>query len=190
MSPLSRFHVETRTEVTGRTLNGYAAVFNQYAGFGAYLETLAPTAFDATLTDPATDVRAFYQHDSAMVLGRQSSGTLRLSTDTQGLHFELDIPNTTYGNDLRELVSRGDLTGASFAFIAGEEDWGATPDGRDLRTHLSVHRLIEVSPVSIPAYSGTEVHLRSLADITPTVAETRRSQLIRARARALKGTNH
>jgi HK97 family phage prohead protease len=183
MQAISRFHIETRSEITGRKLTGYGAVFDQFAHFGSFLERLAPTAFDAALADPATDVRAFYQHDSAMLLGRQSSGTLRLSTDSHGLHFELDIPDTSYGNDLRELVARGDLTGSSFAFVAGEEDWGSTPDGRDLRTHVSVSRLIEVSPVSIPAYSGTEIHLRSLAELP---AESRHSQLIRARARVTR----
>jgi hypothetical protein len=176
------FAVEVRSEISGNTLSGYAAVYAQYADFGSYLETLAPTAFNAVLADPATDVRSFYQHDSALLLGRQSSGTLRLSTDSAGLHFELDIPDTSYGRDVRELVARGDLTGMSFGFIAGQEEWGHTPDGRELRSHISVSRLIEVSPVSIPAYSGTSVQLRSLADI-PQQAIDGRTQIIRAKAR-------
>ena len=186
-----RFAVELRSQISGNRLSGYASVFNQYADFGSYLETLASTAFDAILADPATDVRSFYQHDSAMLLGRQSSGTLRLSTDSTGLHFDLDIPDTSYGKDLRELVSRGDLTGMSFGFIADQEDWSRLRDGRELRTHTSVARLIEVSPVSLPAYQGTSIQLRSLTDI-PAVTETRQSQLIRARARASlsKGTTH
>jgi HK97 family phage prohead protease len=174
--------VELRSEIAGNTLTGYAAVFGQYADFGSYLETLATTAFSAVLADPATDVRSYYQHDSSRLLGRQGSGTLRISTDTTGLHFELDIPDTTDGRDLRELVSRGDLTGMSFGFVAGQEEWGSVPDGRELRTHASVARLIEVSPVSRPAYAGTSVQLRNFADIT-TPAIDGRSQLIRARAR-------
>lgn len=190
MSEIQLRSIELRSEVAGDKLTGYASVFGQYADFGSYLETLAPSAFDAALVDPATDVRSYYQHDSARLLGRQGSGTLRLSTDTTGLHFELDIPDTSDGRDLRELVTRGDLTGMSFGFIAGLEESGNTPDGRHLRTHVSVARLIEVSPVSRPAYAGTSVQLRSLSDL-PAVAETRRSQLIRARARQQKGTtNH
>ncbi|PEG33228.1 HK97 family phage prohead protease [Mycolicibacterium agri] len=176
------FSVELRSEISGNTLSGYAAVFGAYADFGSYLETLAPTAFDAALADPANDVRAYYQHDSSMLLARQSSGTLRLRTDSTGLHFDLHIPDTSYGHDLRELVRRGDLSGMSFGFIAGQEDWGRTPDGRELRTHTSVARLVEVSPVTAPAYSATSVQLRSLADI-PLPATDGRTQLIRARAR-------
>jgi HK97 family phage prohead protease len=168
------------SEIRGNTLSGFAAVFEQYAPMGSYLETLARSAFDATLTDPANDVRSFYQHDTARLLGRQSSGTLKLSTDSAGLHFELDIPDTSDGRDLRVLVDRGDLSGMSFGFIAGQEDWGQTPDGRDLRTHISVARLIEVSPVSLPAYAGTSVQLRSLTDI-PAQAIDGRTQMFRAR---------
>ncbi|MFN6550665.1 HK97 family phage prohead protease [Mycolicibacterium septicum] len=174
--------VELCSEISGNKLTGYGAVFNQYANMGGYLETLAPTAFDAVMADPATDIRAYYQHDPARLLGRQGSGTLRMSTDTAGLHFELDIPDTSDGRDLRVLVDRGDLNGMSFGFIAGEEEQGRTSDGRALRTHTSVARLIEISPVSRPAYAGTSVQLRSLADIT-TPAINGRTQLIRARAR-------
>lgn len=53
----------------------------------------------------------------------------------------------------------------------------STYEGRDLRTHVSIARLIEISPVSIPAYQGTTVALRSKP------ADDIRSQLIRARAR-------
>jgi HK97 family phage prohead protease len=180
---MPEFSVEIRSEITGNKLTGYAAVFDTYADFGSYLERLAPSAFDATLADPATDVRAYYQHDSAMLLGRQSSGTLRLSTDARGLSFELDLPATSYANDLRELASRGDLTGMSFGFIAGQEDWG-TVGTRDLRTHVSVSRLIEISPVSLPAYAGTSVQLRSLTEITTAKGNHARDQLIRAKTRA------
>lgn len=178
------YAVELRSEIAGNTLSGYAAVFEQYADLGSYLETLARTAFDATLADPATDVRSYFQHDSAKLLGRQSSGTLQLHTDSSGLHFALKIPDTTDGRDLRELVSRGDLTGMSFGFIPGQEEYGRTTDGRQLRTHTSVARLIEVSPVSSPAYSGTSLQLRSLADI-PQPAIDGRTQLFRARFAAL-----
>ncbi|MGB3352690.1 MAG: HK97 family phage prohead protease [Mycobacterium sp.] len=176
----SRFTVELRSEVAGNKLSGYGAVFNQYADMGSYLEQLQPNAFDAVLSDPASDVRSFWNHDSTMLLGRQSSGTLRLSVDSHGLAFELDLPKTSYANDVRELAARGDLTGMSFGFIPGEEVWG-TVGHRDLRTHVSVAKLIEVSPVSLPAYPGTTVQLRSLEQLTTD--NTVRSQAAQARAR-------
>jgi phage head maturation protease len=54
MTQPSRFSVELRSEITGSKLAGYASAFNQYADFGSYLETLARTAFDGALGDPAT----------------------------------------------------------------------------------------------------------------------------------------
>ncbi|KEF95175.1 HK97 family phage prohead protease [Mycobacterium sp. TKK-01-0059] len=175
---LERRCIEVRSEVKGNRITGYAAVFNERADIGPYFEVLAPTAFDAVLANPATDVRAFLDHDSGKLLGRQSSGTLRLSTDTRGLHFEVDLPDTSAGRDARELINRGDMTGVSFGFKPDQETWD-TYEGRDLRTHLSIARLVEISPVSLPAYSGTSVALRA----KPADVITGRTQIIRARAR-------
>jgi HK97 family phage prohead protease len=177
----SRFAVECRSEVTGNRLVGHAAVFGQYAELPGHLETLHRSAFDKVLRDESTDVVALFNHDQAKLLGRQSSGTLRLGVDSTGLAFELDLPDTTDGRDVKELASRGDLTGASFGFIPGEDEW-SSKDGRQLRTHVSVAHLRDVSPVSIPAYKGASVMLRSLT----LVAETGRGQLVRARARLIR----
>jgi uncharacterized protein len=178
---------DLESEIKGNTLSGYASTFGTFADLGSYLETFAPTAFDATLSDAATDVRAYYQHDSSMLLGRQSSGTLNVWTDTRGLGFELQLPKTSYANDVRELAGRGDLGGMSIGFRPNPngETW-TTVRNRELRTHTSVSALIEVSPVSIPAYNSTTVQLRSLDHIiTPTESIDGRTQLVRARARLL-----
>jgi HK97 family phage prohead protease len=143
------FFVECRSEVTGNKLVGHAAVFGQYAELPGHLETLHRSAFDNALADPTTDVRALFNHDPNKLLGRQSSGTLRLSVDSTGLAFELDLPDTTDGRDVRELAARGDLSGASFGFVPGQDEW-TTKDGRQLRTHTSVAQLRDISPVSFP----------------------------------------
>jgi HK97 family phage prohead protease len=171
---------DLESEVEGNTLTGYASTFGTYADLGSYVETFAPTAFDATLADPATDVRAYYQHDSSMLLGRQSSGTLTVWTDTRGLGFELELPNTSYAKDVRELAGRGDLGGMSIGFRPNPNgETRGTINGRTLRTHTSVAALIEISPVSIPAYSSTTVQLRSL-DHLPAESRDGRTQLVRA----------
>lgn len=185
MTPtLRRFSAQLRAEVRGDTLTGHAAVFGQYADLGSNLESLAPTAFDQVLKDPHTDVRALFNHDPNQVLGRQSAGTLRVGTDSQGLEFEVQLPNTTLGNDLRELVARKDIDGASFAFLPGEDAWERSSDGRSIQIHTSVSRLLDVSPVTYPAYDGASTALRSM---TFEAGNSRASQLIRARARVLFG---
>lgn len=178
---MNRLHAELRAAaVTGNTLAGHAAVFGQTAQIRGGYERIAPGAFDETLKR-GDDVVALRDHDPSLLLGRTSSGTLRLGVDADGLTFEVDLPDTAYARDVRELVARGDLAGASFGFLPGLDELGTAPDGRQLRTHTSVSRLIDVSVVAIPAYDGTSVVLRNL---TFDPAPDRRTQLIRARHRA------
>jgi HK97 family phage prohead protease len=183
---LSRYNVELRAEVKGDVLRGHASVFNQYADLGSHYEQMGDTSFDAVLADKSLDTRALFNHDPSFLLGRMSAGTLRLGTDRDGLEFEVDLPNTTVGRDVRELTERGDLTGASFGFIPGEDNWDKAPDGRKLRTHTSVRQLVDVSPVTFPAYEGTDIALRSM-DFGPISGS--RSRLILARHRVRFGTN-
>lgn len=181
---LSRFHVELRSDITGNKLVGHAAVFGQIAQVPGGYEEIDPAAFDAVLRHPDTDVVSLRDHSPTMLLGRQSAGTLRISTDSEGLPFEVDLPNTSYANDLRELVDRGDLTGASFGFVPGDDIFTRAKDGRQLRRHTSVRFLRDVGPVTFPAYDGAGVALRHI-DIT--ASGNSRSRLILARHRALRG---
>lgn len=179
----ARFYAEFRAEVDGNRLTGHAALFDRVAELPFGFERLAPTAFDKALADPETDVRALLNHDPKLVLGRQSAGTLDVAADDTGLRFSVNLPDVSYARDLRELVSRGDLTGASFGFIPGETQ-ETRYRGRSMTTHTSVEALIDVSAVTFPAYEGASVSLRYLA--VPSRA-TARDQAIRARARVLLG---
>lgn len=172
---MERFHVETRSEVQGNKLTGYAALFGSIAKVPGHLEALAPTAFDESLK--RDDVKAFYQHNPAMILGSTGSGSLRLSTDTKGLHFELELPDVSYAHDVRTLVESGVVNSMSFGFLPGKSEWSSYK-GAQLRTHTSVERLLEISPVSIPAYQGTSVKLRSADEIEAINLST---QLIQVR---------
>lgn len=167
--------VECRSELVGDTLSGHAAVFNHRARIGNFDEELHRSAFDKALTG---DVPALVNHEPSKVLGRTTSGTLRLSTDDSGLYFEIPkLPNTTYANDLRESVSRGDINGMSFGFIPGLFTRGRAAMGRQLRSHTSIERLLDISPVTYPAYTGTDLLLRSFDPSAPEVSL--REQLLR-----------
>lgn len=183
---MNRYGVELRSEVSGNRLAGHAAVFNRHADVGPGYEMLAPTAFDETLrSDP--DVVALINHIPGLILDRTRSGTLKLATDADGLTFEATIPDTSYGRDLREQIAAGLMTGCSFGFIPGKDEVSRAPDGRQLRTHTSIRRLVDVSVVTLPAYDGTEVHLRAISFANPP-GPTLRGQLIRLRAaQLLKG---
>jgi HK97 family phage prohead protease len=142
-----------------RTLSGHAAVFNSIADIGGWFsERIAPGAFSRALK--SSDVVARWNHDPDTILGRTSSGTLRLREDERGLTFELDLPATQLGNDVLELVRRGDVSGLSFAFCV--EESGQTWDKlTNTRTITEFSDLIDVSPVIHPAYEGTDIALRN-----------------------------
>ena len=116
----------------GRRLFGHAVVFDTLsADLGGFRETIAPSAVDRTLVEEI-DTRALWNHDPAAVLGRRSSQTLRLLKDAHGLRVEIDVPRTALGNDVLELVKRGDVSGMSFAFsvVPDGERWDAAAGSR------------------------------------------------------------
>lgn len=151
--------MQLELRAAGRKLEGYAAVFNEPAKIGnRFTEVVLSGAFTRTLAT-GSDVLALVDHDPTRLLGRTSSGTLRLAEDTRGLHFEIDTPDTQLGRDILTLAERRDLGGMSFAFRATSEAWPAR-DRRELRAV----ELIEVSVTqAFPAYAGTTVAARASA---------------------------
>lgn len=137
------------TEDVTTTIVGHAAVFDKLSeNLGGFQERINKNAFDDVLDN---DVRAFFNHDPNHLLARSTSGTLRLSTDNEGLKYEFDVPDTTTGRDLLVSMKRGDITQSSFAFTVEDDSW-EVENGMDVRTINKVKRLYDVSPVSIPAY--------------------------------------
>ena len=153
-------------EHNGNVVRGYAAVYDSDSEFMGYYEQIEKGAFVDVMND---DVRAYYNHDENYLLGRVSSGTLRIGTDKRGLYYEVDLPNTTYANDLVELMKRGDINQSSFAFLIGQDRWEER-DGKTYRIIEKVSRLIDVSPVAMPAYQMATSELkRDLETETPPI---------------------
>lgn len=141
-------------EVRGKTVTGYAAVFGVESNdLGGFRERIAEGAFDGVLNGD-TDVRCLLNHDANIVLGRTKSGTLRLSSDSRGLRFECDLPESR--SDLKEAVERGDIDGASFRFKVGEEDWEG-----EVRTVKTIKELHDVTLATYPAYPQASVEMRT-----------------------------
>lgn len=162
-----RSAVELRASGSGK-LSGYAAVFDSPSqDLGGFTESVRPGAFSRSLGSPA-GILALYDHDSRSILGRVGAGTLRLAEDARGLHFEIDLPETSIGNDLAVLVNRGDVSGASFAFTTpkGGDNWSQR-NGKPHRELLDVD-LREITVTANPAYTDTSVARRSLpASVMP-----------------------
>ena len=155
---------DERAEGAAMTIGGYAATFNNLSSdLGGFREQLSPGAFDAVLDN---DVRAVFNHQPDNILGRSSSGTLRLSVDGTGLKYEVDLPNNTLGRDLYESVKRGDIKESSFRFgIAPDgEQWSENDEGQVIRTITNVSRLVDVAPVTYPAYPDATIAARSMGE--------------------------
>ena len=142
------------TNESQRTVRGYAALFNSESeDLGGFIELIKPGAFDEAMND---DVRALFNHDPNYLLGRTTSGTLKLFVDARGLGYEYDSPETTYANDLLELMRRGDVTQSSFGFTVKKDTWIQRGNVM-FRFIEKVGRLYDVSPVTYPAYPATTV---------------------------------
>lgn len=119
------FEIRTsELSASNKKLVGYAVRWNSLSEviWDEFREQFAPGAFKDSLAS-GSDVRALYEHNYTQLLGRTKSGTLVLAEDDTGLRFELTPPNTQLGNDVLELVERGDISGMSFGFRALKESW-------------------------------------------------------------------
>jgi uncharacterized protein len=141
----------------GRTITGYAAVFGQRSeDLGGFTETVKPGTF-ARAIRTRQDVRALFNHNPESLLGRTRSGTLRLSEDSTGLEFQIDLPDTALGRDVHALIERGDISQCSFGFRTVKDSWNRSRTERELQDV----DLLDVSPVTFPAYAQTSVSARS-----------------------------
>lgn len=153
--------VEARDDQTP-LIRGYAAVYydgtpeTEYRLWDGAVERIMPGAFDAALRSDA-DVVALFNHNSDIVLGRRSAGTLRLSDDARGLAYEIDPPASR--GDVVEMLRRGDVRGSSFMFMVRGESW-IRGDDLDIR-ELTAVDLYDVGPVTFPAYEATTAGVRA-----------------------------
>lgn len=143
---------------SGRTVRGYAAVFSSVSEDLGFREVLAPGCIDQDTIKRST-VLARVNHDSGKVVAKckNGEGSLKLEVDERGLKYEFESPRTATGDELLELIERGDISQSSFAFTIAEggDEWRYA-DGEYLRTITKVDRLYDVAPVFMPAYESTE----------------------------------
>lgn len=164
----SAVRLETREDGQKR-ISGVASVFydgtpnTEYELWPGLHERIAPGAFERALKEQH-DVRALFNHDSNLVLGRTKSGTLRLSVTREGLAYEVEPADTTAYRDTVAHLERGDVDGSSFAFQVTREEWSYDSKRKiDVREIKDV-QLYDVGPVTYPAYEASSAGLRGIVE--------------------------
>lgn len=139
-------------------IEGYFSTFDGvYELWPGATESVDRHAFDGALED---DIRCLIDHDTRLVLGRNTAGTLRLGVDEHGLWFSVDVnPEDVDAMNLYARVKRGDVSGCSFGFDILDEEMEKKTDGS---VHWTIKRvkLYEGSICTFPAYQNTQAEAR------------------------------
>jgi HK97 family phage prohead protease len=156
--------VESRSEdgAEREYVVGYAAKFGVLSlDLGDFVERIDPGAFGLVAERRGRrkplETRALWNHDPNYPLARYP-GTLRMTVDEVGLRYEFPVPDTSYGRDIASNIRAGIVKGSSFSFTvpSGGDSW-AVEDGRSVRTIQKIDTLLDVGPVTFPAYPDADV---------------------------------
>jgi HK97 family phage prohead protease len=159
-------------EENSRIVEGYAIVFNQpsrklfdKASKKVFTETIDPRAVTKLFLDDQ-DIKMLYNHSNDMLMARSTYGfgTLSYEIDDYGVKYRFEMPNTSLGNDVLELIRRGDVWGCSFAFTYAKDGIrDEKKNGQNFRTVIQMASISDFSIVVDPAYLGTYVSTREFS---------------------------
>ena len=174
---------KTRDDSGNPIIEGYFAVFNSnYELWDGATESIAPGAFDSSI---AGDIRALINHDTTLVIGRTTNGTLELKVDSRGLWGRIQInPKDQDAMNIHARVERGDVTQCSFGFYIRSEDTEYLPDG-SIHWTLTDVELFEVSCCTFPAYEETSISARK-RDAEDLISRKREAWKLKTLARLKK----
>lgn len=156
-------------EENSRMVEGYAIVFDQpsrrlydKASKKVFTETIDKRAVTKLFLDEQ-DVKMLFNHSNDKLLARSTygAGTLQYEIDEYGVKYRFEMPNTTTGNDVLEMIRRGDVWGCSFAFTYAKD--GVRDEKRNGQNYRTVVQMASIDDFSIvvdPAYLGTYVCTR------------------------------
>lgn len=172
MLPLKEIRINESDGVT--CIEGHAAVFDSWSetlgGIFPFKEKVRKGAFAESIGKD--DIRALFNHDPNYVLGRNRAGTLELVEDDVGLRVRITPPDTGWARDITTSIRRGDISQMSIGFVVEDDEW-SSKDGIDTR-ELKKVRLFDVSPVTFPAYTATDVGVRAMQEYDVYKTEQRK----------------
>lgn len=171
MSIKRSFEITYRTKRDNdnkKIIQGYAVVFDSWTDINSWGETwkecIRKGAFTQSLKE--NSILALYNHDFNNVLARKDVN-MKLVEDDKGLYFEIELPDTTQGNDLYELINKGIVNQCSFSGYVRKNLWSEDNGGNVLREILEID-LIEITITPIPAYEVTEAEVKRSREIKST----------------------
>ena len=146
-----------------QTLRGTPIVYGSPTDIGGWFrEIIDPGALDGA---NLKDVPLLVNHNESMIPVARSrnntpNSTMRLTPTMAGLDMEadIDVENNSTARELNSAVTRGDLDGMSFKFSVGDERWDDLDTDYPTRHILRFDTIAEISAVTWPAYSATEIY--------------------------------
>lgn len=172
--------VETSFDSKDNVIEGYAIKFNTVSEIlydkekrRFFREIIDKEAINQELIDNS-DIKFLFNHDKERLLARRNrgAGSLNVEVRDEGVFFSFEIPNTSIGGDLKEMIRRGEVTTCSFAFVDGDNiQWDFSDREIPTRTVKSIRGIYDLSAVLDAAYSQTEISCRSLDEMMEAQAE-------------------
>jgi hypothetical protein len=163
-------NIEFRNQsVEDRTISGMAIMFNVVSNIlwdsekrRSFREVILPSAISQELLDNS-DIFFVINHKRDQMVARRKNGVGSLNVELRedGVAFSFKVPNTQLGNDLLEMISRGEIFDCSFAFNDVDAQWSFSED-IPLRTVTHITGLYDMSAVYNGAYPQTEITARSI----------------------------
>jgi len=139
-----------------RTVSGYAMVWGATSSDrGGYFVRLKPGSAKFT-----TPTQALFHHQGQAVIGTTANGTLRISPDDYGVKVEIDLPKTSVGNDVLELVGQKYIDGMSFSMAEPPTGKVVKENGCDV-FEADSFLCDEVTVTGSPAFTETTIGLKS-----------------------------
>lgn len=126
-----------------------------------------------------SDVIMQYDHQGK-VLARLSNGTLGLEANDNGLFIYADLSKSQAAKELYEEIRNGLVTKMSWAFTVAEDEYNRETRTRTIK---KIKKVYDVSAVSIPANSDTDISARSWLD---GVIEVERREALERKKRIIK----
>jgi HK97 family phage prohead protease len=187
----------------GRTLEGYASVFDQptriHSWEGEFDEVIRKGSFAKTIKE-RTPVLQF-DHGRDARTGSVPIGSVEvLEEDKNGLFVRASLFENDVVEPIRQAIEGGAIDGMSFRFRVLQEDWTdkdgnpvpaselsrllySPGDRGPLLRSVTEVQLYELGPVVFPAYEGTSVGVRS---ILAALDSQEREQLVRELAAEMR----